>query len=479
MSIKSRAINGVKWTSASSIITLIFQFLQMSILAKLLGPSAFGLVGMIMIVIGFTKLFADMGISNAIIFRQDTTGKQLSSLYWLNIMAGFIVFIILIIITPLVIYFYQEPKLQELMYWASLSFLITPFGQQFQILLQKELRFNSLAKIEITSTICGTLSTIIFTLLGFGVLSLVWGQLIGTTTKMLYLVFIGCHFWKPEMHFRKTDLDGFLSFGLFQLGERTANYLNSNIDYLIIGKFLGADALGLYSLAYNMIILPVSRINPIITKVAFPVFSKMQNQNEKLKTGYLKVLKLLSFSNFPILFGLSATSITFIPYIFGEEWDLSIILIQILAGVGLFRSIGNPLGSLLLSKGRADIGFKWNILLMLTQIPGILLGLYFGGVIGVAFAFLLLEVIYSILSYFIIIRSILGSCLKEYILSMLPSMWISIVMYTIVIITEKILNNYSDLNILVVQIVVGVLIYFLFSILFNKKLIKEFKRILH
>ncbi|MEK4201681.1 MOP flippase family protein [Cytobacillus sp. FSL K6-0265] len=476
MTLRQKALSGAKWTTTSTGINMILQFIQLALIARILGPSALGLMGMVMIVIGFSQAFADMGISNAIIHRQSITKKQLSSLYWLNIFAGLVIFILLIIISPFVASFYQEPKIQELIYWAAAIFLITPFGQQFQILLQKELKFNYLAKIEVISTLVGTITTITFAYLGYGVITIVWGQLANATIKVVLLVAFVGRDWKPQIHFNKSDLEGFLSFGLYQMGERTLNYFNKNLDYIVIGKFLGPEALGYYTLAYNLIILPVSKINPIITRVAFPIFSKVQDQNSKLRKGYLQILNILSFVNFPIFIGLASTSLLFVPTIFGEEWSNSILLIQILAGVGLLRSTGNPAGSLLLSKGRADLGFKWNLLLMFTQVPGILLGLFYGGVVGVAIAYLFLEIIYCILNYRIIIRGLIGPCLVEYIGSMWSALWISIVMGVIVFTSSAFFQFESSMTNLIVQIIIGLLIYLILSLKFNKDITVELKR---
>ncbi|WP_394138416.1 MOP flippase family protein [Cytobacillus oceanisediminis] len=475
MTLRQKAISGAKWTTISTAINMLLQFLQLTILARILGPSAIGLMGMVSIIIGFSQAFADMGISNAIIHRQSITKRELSSLYWLNIIAGIGVFTVLILINPLVVFFYKEPILQDLIYWAAIIFLVTPFGQQFQILLQKELKFNQLGIIEVISTFIGTLTTIIFAYFDYGVISIIWGQLVSACIKVLILISVGARNFKPQFYFKKSDIDDYISFGFYQMGERTLNYFNKNLDFIVIGKFLGPEALGFYTLAYNIIILPVSKINPIITRVAFPVFSKIQSHNYKLKQGYLKVLDILSLINFPIFIGIAATSTLFIPTIFGEEWSTSIILIQILAGVGLLRSTGNPAGSLLLAKGRADLGFKWNLFLMFTQVPGIIIGLYLGNVVGVAIAYLLLEMLYSVLNYRVIIRTLLGPCLGQYIRSMWPSLWVSMVMGGFVILISSIFSIDNSLLNLFIQVIVGILIYLLLIFRINKGILQNFK----
>jgi len=451
------------------------QFITLAVLARLLSPSDFGLMGMIMVVIGFAQLFADMGISNAIIYRQDTTKNQLSSLYWLNILAGIIVFFIVCASIPLIVGFYHEPRLHNLIYLTAVIFLITPFGQQFQILLEKELKFNRLAKIKIVASIVNSITVISMAFLGFGVYSLIWGQLAGTSARVLMLLSIGWRNWRPGIHFSRRDLRGYLSFGLYQMGERSINYLNSNLDYLLIGSMLGAKSLGYYTLAYNLIIRPSSIINPVITKVAFPVFSRVQNETAKIKREYLKVLQLLSTVNFPMMAGLAVVAPIAVTMIFGEQWLPSIILIQILTTVGLLRSTGNPVGSLAMAKGRADLGFKWNLALTITQIPGLYLGAKLGGTIGVAIAFAILMCIYSIFNYLILIRTLLGSCLREYIQSMWPSLWISGVMAIAVFFSGIFLQCMPDLPLLIIQIMCGAAVYLGLMIYGQKMLVVEIR----
>lgn len=475
MSLKSQAVSGVKWSGLSTGIVTTLHFITLAILARLLSPSDFGLMGMIMVVIGFARVFADMGISNAIIHRQNVTKEELSSLYWLNILAGITVFFIICASAPIIVAFYHESRLKDLVYLAALVFLITPIGQQFQILLQKELHFKQLAKIEIVCSVTNSLITIILAVGGMGVYSLVWGQLAGTSIRVVQLFYVGCKKWKPGWYFSWKGIKGYISFGLYQMGERTINYFNSNLDYLLIGSLLGATSLGYYTLAYNLIIRPSLMINPIITRVAFPVFSKVQNDLSKLKKGYLKVLELLSSANFPLMIGLAVVAPVAVPVIFGDQWFSSIILVQILTVVGLLRSTGSPVGSLLLARGRADLGFKWNLALVVTQIPGLYIGAKFGGTIGVAIAFAILMCIYSIFNYLILIRKMLGPCLYDYVHSMWPSLWMSAVMGLFIFLVGLTLQELPGQLLLVVQIAFGLLVFGGLMIYSNSNILFEIK----
>src|SRR2546425_4957634 len=290
MSLKASAVSGAKWTTLSTLVHTGLQFAQLAILARFLSPEDFGLMAMLMVVIGFAQSYADMGVSNAIIHRQDVTPDQLSSLYWLNLFAGGAVFVVLFLATPLVTAFDRESRLTALMHWSILVFLITPVGQQFQILLQKELRFKALALCEIVSRFLGFLIAVVTAWRGAGVYALIWGALASAAGLSLGLLVAGGPLHRPRLRFCVADTRGFLGFGAYQMGERSINYFNNNLDKLILGRLLGADALGYYNLAWNLVIQPVARINPILTRIAFPVFARLQNQPEALRNGYLRIL---------------------------------------------------------------------------------------------------------------------------------------------------------------------------------------------
>jgi O-antigen/teichoic acid export membrane protein len=459
MNLKQKTTMGVKWSAVSAITVASLQFLTLAILAKLLSPSDFGLLGMIMVVTGFARLFADMGISNAIIYWQDATAEELSSLYWINIMAGMGVFLIIWASTPIIVDFYHEPRLENLIFWAALAFLITPFGQQFQILLQKGLQFDHLAKIDMCASLFNSVVSILLAVSGCGIFSIIYGQLSGTSLRVILLFCLGWKHWRPHLYFSLHGLKKYLNFGLFQVGDKTANYINQNIDYIIIGSLMGTESLGYYTFAYNLIIRPSAMINPIVTKVAFPVFSKIQNDIPRLRKSLLKIIKILSIVNFPILLGVNAIAPAAVPMLFGEQWRPSVILIQILSIVALLRSTGNPLGSLLLAMGKADWSFKWNVMVMFTQIPGIYIGAKLGGMIGVACAFVLLQIIYKIVTYPVILRKLLGPFLGEYVSSMWPALWTSMVMAVIVASIALPLQKLSLPLVLVIQILCGMTIY--------------------
>lgn len=187
MSLRIQAASGVKWTGTGSGLSAILLFIRAAVLACLLTSEDFGLMAMIAVVLGFALAFVDMGISKAIIHRQEVTRNQLSSLYWLGLLSGFAVFVIMQFITPLIVRFFGEPALETPLRLAAFIFLIVPVGQQYQVLLQKSLRFDRLAIIDVTSAALNSAAAIIAAINGHGIFSLVWGHVVGTSARTLLL----------------------------------------------------------------------------------------------------------------------------------------------------------------------------------------------------------------------------------------------------------------------------------------------------
>ncbi|MED0658969.1 MOP flippase family protein [Bacillus sp. FSL W8-1127] len=476
MSLKQKAIQGVKWTTVSTVITILLQLLQLVVLGRLLDSSAFGLMGMVLVIVGFADLFMDMGISNAIIQRQDISKKELSSLYWLNVISGAFIAVLIWCFSPVIADLFKEPKMSDLVKWIAVIYLITPLGQQYRALLQKELRFNLIAKAEVLSAVLGVGLSIVAAYYGQGVMSLIWGQLVIALVKTVIFIGSGMKYHKPGLHFRFSETKRFLSFGIYQMGESVLNYFNSKVDSVIIGRTLGSVALGYYTMPFNIIIMPSTKINPILTRVLFPLFSKMQDNQERLKQNFFKLLTLVSLVNFPIFFGLFVTAPLFIPVIFGDKWMNSIHLLQLLCGVGLLRSVGNPIGSLLMATGQVNISFRFNAFKMFTQIPGIIIGAYAGGLTGVAVAYLILQVFYTILSYRYMIYRAVGPSLSAYIQSFIPGTVASAIMGIVVWLIGRVLTPLSDVYQLAVEIIVGIVTYIVMMMFSRNEVAVELKQ---
>lgn len=476
MNLKQQAVSGVKWTGISRAFSALLQFGTTAVLAHLLDPSDFGLMAMILVVSGFVRAFADAGISNALIYRQDATDEQLSSLYWLNVIAGVTMCLIVLAARPLIVAYYREPRISVYLSVVAVQFVISALGQQFKMLVQKELRFRTLSAIEITASGIASVSAMSTAILGWGVWSLVLHSIILASMTSLMCISWAARSGKlPGLHFRRADLHGFVGFGLCQMGERSINYLSANVDNLIIGRFLGAEALGYYSLAYQLISFPRARFNPIITQVAFPVFSKVQHDNGVLRRAYLRVVSYVATFAFPTLAGMFVVAPLFVQVVYGKAWLPAVAVIRILCIVGAVKAQGNPIGSLLLSKGRADIGFYWNLFVVVAMSIANWIGARWG-IEGVAWSTLVVVAFISFPASFYLRWLVVRMQMLPYLSSLKVPLIGSVLMIATLWALSPIWNQLSQVASLLCQVSGGALIYALAVWLMDRPLYLEIRQ---
>ena len=477
MNLKQKAVNGVKWTTFSTVFNSITQLLLIAILARLLSKNDFGLMATITVIIGFSQIFADLGISKAIIQRQNTLPQELTSIYWFNIFIGLITSLGIIITAPIISAFYNQPQLKELLFTISLLFIIQPFGQLYLTLLQKELLFKSIAIRDIFARTASIILAVLLAFKGYGVYSLLYGQLCFTLVSSIFLFTIGRKIHKVSFHFRFREIKTFMRFGLFQSADQIINFFNTQLDVLVIGKLIGMEQLGIYTIAKDFISKPLAIINPILTKVAFPVLSKLNADKLKVKSVYLKMINYLSTLSIPLYIFLFITAPFIVEFLFGSKWTDSIIIIQILAFYYILRAIGNPSGALLLAIGKVELSLYWNSLVFILTPIVLFLGSQWG-IVGVALSLFLFELLLIIPNWAFLFKKAVNMTLWEYSSSFLRPLLFSILAgvpsYLAYLIIEDIYFRMVSVTFLMT------LSYLLITIKFNASLYSELKsQLLH
>ena len=356
--LRHKAISSVSWTTLGAAVMVIINLIQVAILSKILTAREFGLMSLVLVVINFSNIFVDIGISKAIIHKQNVPAKHLSSLYYTNILLGILFFTIIWFSSLFISSFFNEKDLVKLLKTISIVFLIQPLGQQFTALLQKELQFKSIAIRNIIARFAALLVSVLLAFNGYGVYSLVYAQITYVLVGTILIIIIGIRIHRPSLHFRFSDLKYYMHFGLFQMGDQLVTYFNSQMDVIIIGKLLGTSDVGIYSIAKDLVNKPMFLINPIITKVTFPLLAKLQDDISKAKRAYLRIVNLISSVNFPVYAIMILLAEPIILLILGDKWTSSIRIFQILGFVYLLRSRGNPAGSFMQALGRPDISFS-------------------------------------------------------------------------------------------------------------------------
>ncbi len=414
--LKHQLAQGVGLTGLSAITVATAHLVQVIVLGRLLGPETFGLVAIVIIVLMIAEPFGQLGLHEAIVARKDPTRRELASLYWFGIAWGAVAYLLLLSIVPLAVWIIGEPELGRLLPVALTGLLIAPFGGQFRALAQKSLRFGRLAAVDIATAILGLGITVASAAIwDQGAWALVWGYLARTAVRSGAFAL---HGWtkgpRPQRHFDRADLQGYVRFGLHNGAAIWANLVSARIDQVLIGALMGVQALGFYSMALNFTLLPMQMINPAVTQVAFPAFARLQDQPAKLRAGYLHLLRILTMVNGPVLIGIAVVAPVAVPLVVGEAWRQSIPLIQILALYALLRSVGNATGSLVMGLGRADAMFRWCLGLLLVIPPVVFAASLTGAVDAVAWSMVALQCAAFVALYVFFIRPLLGARFAQY-----------------------------------------------------------------
>lgn len=472
MLLKHRIIAGTLWNSFNSIFTLVLSFGTIVLLARLLKPEAFGMFAMITVVINLLDSFADMGVSAAIISYRDVSSRELSSLFYFNIMLGIFLTILLVLASPIVVYYFKEPRIYLYLQLLALNFTITAPGTVFNVLMKKKMQFGILAKINITTSIVYSVFTISYAFFSRDVMSLVLGMLIQSLLVTGLNIYFGSRIWKPQKFvFQYKSIKRFLSFGLYQMGERLINKFNWNIDYLLIGRFLGASALGYYSMAYNLMLKPIRRFNPIVTTVAFPALSEIQDDTPQLKRYFLKMIRYIISLMAPIYVLFFVLSENFILVFYGDKWLLSIPILSIFSFLGILYSIGNPMGNLILAKGRADIGFWMNLLQTLFLFLANYIGLRWG-ISGVALSTLFVTLFLFVPAGFFIRYYLVKMKISEYLEQLKKPLMFSFSAGAVILLLQEYVFSLSLLYELILFTIILGIIYLALLGIFDREEIR-------
>ena len=350
--------------------------LSLTVLARLLDPKDFGLVGMVTAFTGVLSLFRDFGLSAASIQRATITEEQLSTLYWINLLVGAILGALVVGLAPAITAFYHEPRLFWVCAVLAAGFLFNAAGVQHAALLQRQMRFTALSIINMIALIVGTLVAIGGALAGYGY----WSLVMMTITVPL-ITTIGCWItsgWVPGRPRRGSGIRSLMRFGGSITVYGLFGYVGTNFDKVLLGRFWGVDALGLYGRAYQLINIPTDNLNSAAGEVAFSALSRVQNEPARLKDYFLKGYSLVLAMTLPITIVCALFAEDVILVLLGPRWDAAAPIFRLLAPTILVFAIANPLSWLLFSIGRVGRLLKMSLIITPLMIAGYFVGLPYG-----------------------------------------------------------------------------------------------------
>lgn len=395
--LKGKSIRGGAWTISGQLSSYLIKMISTIVLARILTPADYGLVAMIIVIINFFLMFKDMGLSMATIQRAEITHEQVSSLFWFNLLASIIIGVVIALISPLVVKFYNEPRLLKIILVLSILFPASGLIIQHQAILERRLMFRQLFIIQSFSVFLGITVGLILATNGFGYWSLVLMQ-ISEPIAMIPMVYFFCR-WRPSTPRYNSEIFSMLAFGANITGFNIANYFSRNLDKILIGKYYSVADLGNYSKAYSLSMLPVNQIRVPIQKVSLPVLSRLQNDTSKYNTYYCRLINILSFITMPLMIFLALCSNDIVRILLGEQWLGMVGIFKILAVASFIQPVASTRGIVFISLGQSQKFLKWGVAYAIILTISFIIGIRWG-VYGVAFSY----------------------CLANY-LSLIPSLW--------------------------------------------------------
>lgn len=382
--LKERAIRGGLAKICAHAANLLLRMGSLMVLARLLQPIDFGLVGMVTAVTGVLGLIREFGLSTASVQRVAISDDQMSTLFWINVLVGAILALACLALAPFVVAFYHEPRLFMVTVVLASGFVFNAAGVQHSALLQRRLRFTALAIIEILSLLASSVVSVVMAMRGDGYWALVaWSVTLPLASTLLAWLHTG---WIPGRPRLGTGMRSMMRFG----GTVTLNslvvYTAYNLDKVLLGRFWGAEITGIYGRAYQLINLPTDSLNGAVGAVTFPILSRIQDDPQRLRSYFLKAYALVLAATIPITIVCALFASDLIFVMLGPQWTDSVPVFRLLAPTILAFALINPAGWLLISLGMVGRSLKIALVIAPLVMTGCVIGLPYGPT-GVALGF--------------------------------------------------------------------------------------------
>lgn len=455
-----KAAHGVTWYGLAQVLNKGSRFISTIVLARLLFPEDFGIVAMAAIFAELVLHAGDIGFSVAIIQRKNTTDSHLSTAFWSGLALGIIFCVVTVAISPFVADFFGNEQVGPILSVYSIVFVIAPLRSVHGALLNKRLQFFTFSVAEVGAGIAYMVAAISLAFAGFGVWSLVLGN-IASELALAILRWILCR-WHPSFTFSLNSLKDLWQFGSNLTLSRVIVFLIDRLDYLIIGRFLTTAALGFYSMGTRVVNMPRSWLSMTMLSVAFPTFSTIQDENERLRRGFVRTINYLSLIILPLFVVLAIVAPEFVTVVLGQKWTETILPLQILCVMATCASIGAATTPLIRSKGRPDIEMKLNLLKLVLLAPCLLIAVRFGTVgvaMGLSAVAFILWPIQQILA-----NRLIGLSMMKYLTALRPAVFGSAAMAMVLLAfryASASLLTLPDIGLLVSSLVIGAVIYLL------------------
>lgn len=462
-SLRSKTVKGVVWSSIERFSTQGVQFLIMIIMARLLTPKDYGLIGMLAIFLAVAQSLIDSGFSQALIRKQDRTDVDNSTVFYFNIVVSSALYLILFIAAPFVADFYNQPELTSVMRVVCLGVILNSLAVVQRALLTVRIDFKTQAKASLSAAVISGCIGIVLAYCGFGVWSLVVQQLLNLSVNTLLLWIFSK--WRPIAVFSWKSFHELFAFGSKLLASGLLDTLYRNIYPIVIGKLFSASSLGHYTRAQQFSEFPSSNVTGIIQRVTYPILCGIQDETERLEAVYRKFLKLSAFIIFPLMIGMSAVACPFIDIALGKQWGFCGQLLQIICFAMMWYPIHAINLNLLQVKGRSDLFLRLEIIKKILGITVLCITAPFGLVV-MCYGQIFNSIVALVINTYYTGKLINVGFIRQ-MKDLLPTILLSLIMFGAILLV----NGFIEANMyrLVIGVLVGIIVYASGSYIFKFK----------
>lgn len=383
MSLKKQTFSGVIWTFLDTFLITGISFIATLFIARILGPTDYGLIGMVAVFFAIGNTLVDSGLSQSIIRTKEADNKDYSTVFYLNLGISIFVYLILFIAAPYIAMFFEQNVLIEIIRLYCLSFIITAFSAIQLAQLNRNMEFKKITYINVPSTIVGVIVGITLSINGFGVWSLVWMHLSNKITFSILLWLFST--WKPTLYFSREKMKYHYGFGYKLMLSGILNSIFNNIYNIVIGKFYSVQSLGYFERAKRLNDYPVTILTGIISKVTYPLLSKIQDEKERIAKVYKQLIQFSFFISTPLMFGLAAIATPLFQLILGDQWMAAVPYFQIICLASIFYPVHSFNLNILKVYGKSNLFLKLEVYKKLIIVLGIVISFPFG-IIGLVWS---------------------------------------------------------------------------------------------
>ena len=474
MSLKRHALSGFVWSFLQQFSVQLITFSVQLILARILQPSEFGLIGMLTIFIGIGTALFEGGMTSSLIRVSAVDSRDYSTVFFFNLGISILIYLLFFFSAPCIALFYRQPILTNIARVYGLSFVFSAFGNVQNTILTKEMKFKKQTMITFPALLVGSIIGVILANNGFGVWSLVYSMLITNLLTSVFLWFSSD--WKPQFIF---DVDKFklhFHFGYKMTLSSLLDAIFTNIYQIIIGRFYNPVLVGYYTRAHSLMMLPVGNVSAALNKVVFPLFAKVQHDIPSLRAAYKKIMLVVLFVITPIIVLMALLANQLVVFLFTEKWLLMVPIFQIICFSGVLYPLHLYNLMILQVKGRSDLFLKLEIVKKVVLVLIIVISIFYG------FTSLLIGyVIASILALFIntyYAGSMIDYTMKQQLLDILPIFVISIFMGLVVFFVNSNLIAYNNISRLIISSSAGVIVYIFLAFICKFQTINDIRNII-